>query len=539
MEGTIAGGMNSLKLRCFSFLENDQIPSRYTCDGININPALYLDDIPKATKSLAILVEDPDVPHDSFCHWVAWNIPVTNHIKEKENRGVFGINDFGQHDYNGPHPFSTTHRYFFRVYALNCLLNLPVNSTKTELKWAMKNHVLATGVIAGRYKKQNSLENHPGPAKPRQLISGELNMLLSEKGTTCVSVIIPLHHLPAEQRADKLYLAKAIREACETVSSHFPSEAASVNENLKRLLEEVSFGRNDEGIGLYASSDINFYSTFPFAVTERIAAGKSFQLKEMFIKEQYSVPYHVLYVDEKEIRLYSGKLNRVNEVKEGGFPMFFEEEYECSLPVGGFDSIQYPVMKRFERQQYEVEQVRHMHFVDQADELLQSRLPHSEMLVLCGPRRYVSEFASRSSCASRAIGSFYGHYGRFTETDFAAMLWPSVKAHLDEKAMEELKEVKEKEMLGLTEEGIISVWEAVAAGRGETLFIEKGLSMKGFLDDADSWHLYLHPPRHSHIELHDAVNELITAMLNNDGRIIFVKDGTLVQHQHVTLTTKF
>src|SRR5512138_1976675 len=122
--------IGSLKLSCFSFLQNEMIPPRYTTDGININPSIYIEEIPDTAKSFAIIVEDPDVPHDSFCHWLAWNIPLTHHIKEKENRGIFGINDFGNHGYNGPHPFSILHRYFFKVYALDSLLNIPVSSTR-------------------------------------------------------------------------------------------------------------------------------------------------------------------------------------------------------------------------------------------------------------------------------------------------------------------------------------------------------------------------------------------------------------------------
>jgi Raf kinase inhibitor-like YbhB/YbcL family protein len=533
------GNARPLKLSCFSFLENGQIPPRYTCDGININPALYIDEIPKGTKSLAVLVEDPDVPHDTFCHWVAWNIPVTNLIKEKENRGSFGINDFGNHCYNGPHPFSTTHRYFFKVYALKTMLNLPANSTKNELKKAIKNQVLASGVITGKYKKQQLVVKNVLPAKTKQNFSEELMMLLAEKGNTCVTITFPLHHLPAEQKTDKLHLMKLVREACDMVSAHYPSEAPQVIENLKKLQDEISFNTSDEGVGIYTSSDMSFYSTFSFPVAEKIVTDKSFHLKEMFTKEQYAVPYNVLYIDEKEVRVYAGKFNQLHEVKTGGFPLFYDNTYTCPLPGETNPAVESLFVNRFERKSYEWQQFSHRNFMEEAEDLSHAFLQNADMLVVCGVRRYVTEFINHTTHANKIVSVMNGYYSRFTETDLATMIWPSIKAHIDEKIIDELNELKEKNGEGLTEQGIVSVWEGVAAGRGETLLVEKSLSMKGFLDHADSWHLYLHPPRHSHIELQDAVNELITAMLNNDGRIVIVEDGTLNAYQQIALTTKF
>jgi Raf kinase inhibitor-like YbhB/YbcL family protein len=135
------------------FKANDFIPRRYTCDGINVNPSLNIDHIPKRTESLAIIVDDPDAPSGMWVHWVIWNIPVTHHIIENNKLGVQGLNDSGKHDYSGPCPPRGTHRYFFKVYALDRMLEIPESSDKTRLEQAMEDHILAFGELIGLYRR--------------------------------------------------------------------------------------------------------------------------------------------------------------------------------------------------------------------------------------------------------------------------------------------------------------------------------------------------------------------------------------------------
>lgn len=153
-EATKVEDFVSLKMTSLSFQQNGIIPARHTCDGININPSLYIDNIPEQAKSLAIVVDDPDAPGGSFCHWVVWNIPATHHIRENESRGMVGMNDFGYHRYSGPCPPAGTHRYHFKVYAVDCAFDIPASSDKANLEHAMAGHVLGFGVLIGRYSRQ-------------------------------------------------------------------------------------------------------------------------------------------------------------------------------------------------------------------------------------------------------------------------------------------------------------------------------------------------------------------------------------------------
>lgn len=137
------------------FEHGDHIPRRYTCEGENINPPVTIHGIPKETVSLVLIIEDPDAPQGIFDHWVVWNIKPTDTIKEKSLPGAVGKNSQDEFGYMGPCPPSGTHRYLFKVYALDSLLDLHDDVDKQMVEQALHDHVLAYGELMGLYKKQN------------------------------------------------------------------------------------------------------------------------------------------------------------------------------------------------------------------------------------------------------------------------------------------------------------------------------------------------------------------------------------------------
>jgi len=146
--------MKELTITSPAFENNKLIPSKYTCDGDNVNPPLNIEGIPEETKSLVLIVDDPDAPMGTWDHWIVWNIPPTNKIEENSIPGTEGLNDFRKHSYGGPCPPSRTHRYFFKVYALDTKLDLDPNSRKKDVEKAMKDHILAKGELVGLYRRR-------------------------------------------------------------------------------------------------------------------------------------------------------------------------------------------------------------------------------------------------------------------------------------------------------------------------------------------------------------------------------------------------
>jgi Raf kinase inhibitor-like YbhB/YbcL family protein len=154
-QSSSATGGKKMKITSSGFQQGANIPSKFSCDGANTSPPLQIQEIPPAAKSLVLIVDDPDAPSGLFTHWIAWNIsPQTSTVPEGSlPKGMHGTNDFGKSDYSGPCPPSGTHRYFFKIFALDQELNLAAGAKRAQLDAAMKGHVIAQGELMGRYSR--------------------------------------------------------------------------------------------------------------------------------------------------------------------------------------------------------------------------------------------------------------------------------------------------------------------------------------------------------------------------------------------------
>jgi Raf kinase inhibitor-like YbhB/YbcL family protein len=145
--------MANLIVKSPVFKNNYPIPKKYSCDGDEVNPPLNIEGIPKETKTLTLTMEDPDAPRGTFDHWVVWNIAPTAIIEENKNPGIVGLNSAGESSYIGMCPPSGTHRYFFKVCALDTELHLKPRSTKKDVEKAMQGHILAKAELVGLYQR--------------------------------------------------------------------------------------------------------------------------------------------------------------------------------------------------------------------------------------------------------------------------------------------------------------------------------------------------------------------------------------------------
>jgi len=158
----MAGNLLALDLESEAFKSGGYIPDRYSCDAQDFSPSLSWADAPAATKSFALICDDPDAPFKIWVHWVIFNIPAeTNNLKENITEeelsslgAVEGSNDFGTLGYRGPcPPEGKPHRYFFKLYALDTTLELEQGATKSELIEAMQSHIVAETKIVASYQR--------------------------------------------------------------------------------------------------------------------------------------------------------------------------------------------------------------------------------------------------------------------------------------------------------------------------------------------------------------------------------------------------
>jgi Raf kinase inhibitor-like YbhB/YbcL family protein len=158
-------GAPMFHLTSTAFKAEGSVPQGFTCDGDNISPPISWSGTPQGTKSFALIMHDPDAPRPGgYTHWVVYNIPssvtqLEENVPKQErlpDAGIQGVNDGGRLGYTGPCPPSGTHRYYFRMYALDREVNLKAGVSKSELKAAMKGHILAQTELMGKYKKSSS-----------------------------------------------------------------------------------------------------------------------------------------------------------------------------------------------------------------------------------------------------------------------------------------------------------------------------------------------------------------------------------------------
>jgi Raf kinase inhibitor-like YbhB/YbcL family protein len=153
---SFAAGGAKMKVTSSAFPEGGNIPSKFTCDGADTSPPLQIAEVPPGAKSLALVMDDPDAPSGLFTHWMVWNIPpqIGTVGEGPAPKGVQGTNDFGKSGYGGPCPPSGTHRYYFKIFALDRELDLPSGAKRSQLDAALKGHVVAQGELMGRYSRK-------------------------------------------------------------------------------------------------------------------------------------------------------------------------------------------------------------------------------------------------------------------------------------------------------------------------------------------------------------------------------------------------
>jgi len=155
------GKKMGVKITSAAFADSGMIPSKYTCDGINVSPPLAWQTEANGIKSFVLICDDPDAPAGDWVHWILYDLPAASReIKEDCNANrnlpdgaLMGVNDFHKISYGGPCPPSGTHKYHFKIYALDKILHLNAGATKRTILEAMKGHVVDHGLLVGKYKR--------------------------------------------------------------------------------------------------------------------------------------------------------------------------------------------------------------------------------------------------------------------------------------------------------------------------------------------------------------------------------------------------
>ena len=361
----------------------------------------------------------------------------------------------------------------------------------------------------------------------------------NDKGGICVSVIIPLYHLSQDQKQDKAHIEKAINDVSENLIINYSTEAPLLLDKLTQLTREIKFNRKDLGIGIYVSRNITLVHYFPFPVQETIVVNNSFRIKELLLKEQYAVPYFVLYIDDRKARLFTGALKNVQEIVNENFPVTNTDDYIYAPPSRGTSYAGSAHVKSFENDKSASKKKRTEAFLAEIDELLDHIIKDSQPIILCGPKRVTAAFLNRGTHANTIISVINGNYEDYSAADFAQLTWPGVEKFLGEKMIDEVNEFMEKTGEGLTEFGLENIWDASMEGRIAKLLVEKDYTAKGYFESGNPGILYVKEPRQDHTIIDNVIEKIIEKVLEKDGEISFVENNMLRNYQHIAAITRY
>jgi len=226
------------------------------------------------------------------------------------------------------------------------------------------------------------------------------------------------------------------------------------------------------------------------------------------------------------------------EIKDNNFPREYKDDYAYAKPVRSSSYAGYSHVKDFEKDKSEMEAIRLRDFFRKLDKTLDNYLLRNHPLIIFGVEKELSLFNGVSSHTKNIIDKIAGSHNYDSEKQLSDLAWPAMRLHLENDWKKLVKEFEEKIGEGLGVSGIQDIWNVTQEGKAFKLLVEKDYRTPGFLSD-NEYHLYLRPPMKPHKVLADAVDDLIETVLEKNGYVYFVDNGTLKNHHRIALITRY
>jgi hypothetical protein len=373
------------------------------------------------------------------------------------------------------------------------------------------------------------------------LVLEELNVFEALKNnytTPCVSVVIPTHKMYPDRAVDALVAKQAFKRAKMQVLSMCPREEGGeeIIEKLGELLENVNFTKSDLGIGFYVSPDMSHVVKFPFVVQEKVIVGNSFEVRDLLYLSEMMINYFVLLINEKEIKLFEGRGEKLKLIKDSMFPLRFYDDYEYTHTSIG-SSYGY-ALKSFEKDKSVVKEQRVSAYLKTADEYLTNYLENNTPLILIGNSKDLGYYKKVGVNYKNVVGKVDGNYSHEGISRLGNLTFEKIKEYLDlehDKLIDRFDDAYGKKLATF---GIINVWRAAKEGKGLILLVEKDYSIPGFVAE-DELELLLSPSKKVKINIDDAVDDVMEVVLEKKGKVKIVENGKLSKYDGIVMILRY
>jgi hypothetical protein len=367
----------------------------------------------------------------------------------------------------------------------------------------------------------------------------DFSKIYNETGKTCVSITLPTHRLSHERQADKLMLSKAIEKARKQLNDNFGIfQLDHIMRTLIELSNEIDFGHNDEGLGLFVSETTKLAVKFPFPVVEKIILGNHFEIRDLLMTEKYNSPYIVLSFNEQGANLYRGKMDQLEEIEDDYFPAAHTDDYEYNPPNKASFISGSAVVEQFEKDRSMQQALHFKTFLQKTDKKLNSYLDKNVELIVMAPRKKLAWFNSITDHFEKIITTIHGNFQHENLAEMANLCWREMKLHLERNSQKEFEQFREKVGQKLAVYGLDQVWKSACEGNGLKLLVERDYMFTGYTDEQD-YELHVSPERKNDKLLPDAVDELIRLVLDKNGGVCFTENDKLKDYNRIALITRY
>ncbi|HLZ62156.1 MAG TPA: hypothetical protein VKR06_34865 [Ktedonosporobacter sp.] len=357
----------------------------------------------------------------------------------------------------------------------------------------------------------------------------DIRLLQSIHDYPALSILLPTHRTRPANSGDPLRVKNLVTEAKKRLLNEYSKrDLEPLFARLDKIVSEIDYEHTLDGLAIFVNRDVARQFSLPFTPKERVIVDETFATRDLVMALNHAQRYWVLVLSEKPARLYSGLRDALSEVTGEGFPL-------VHTGPGGTGPL--PGGKGIDNSAYRDDQQRH--FFRQVDAALKPILANDPLpLVVVGIDRNQAFFKEVSQHTSSIIATLHGSHDKTSAHELAKLVWPLVEAYLAEQSRSTLKELDAAVNAQRYVSTMGEVWRAAQEGRGRTLVVEEGFHYPARLEGDGRSITPAEDPTAPDV-VDDAVDEAIETIIAKGGKVVFVDDGALKEHQHIALILRY
>lgn len=377
------------------------------------------------------------------------------------------------------------------------------------------------------------------PLKKETLLGEGLMELMQQSGQVCLTILCPLHPSNPDRYTDRLSLKHLAQQAGVQIQKHWePAVAERLLHQLEIILDQIDLVHPPQGLGIYLNERFQRVESYPFAVPPEVYVDKRFPIRECLWYLQLSRPVYLLSLSEHQLRLEEIRNGNWTEIKDHFFPNKIHDEYEYSKPARSSSYAGHSHVKIFERDKLEMQHTRLRSAFRDSNTPLRPYLMNDEPLILAGPERDISLFRQVSDHGSRVIAQLSGNYQVGHQELFRDKVSHAIREHRQIQMQQWVSTFFEKWGSGLARCGLNDCWQAVEAGQGLMLLVERGYREPMYQSIASGQFSKESTAAGSRYTP-DAIDELMEKTIEKGGTVMLVDNYLLFTAQRVALILRY